>query len=89
MIHQYNTAFSFKNSKYPIANFCDISLIHGTSLKKYVDCKLISIDNENNIVFSKQKTNETNCVLKDSREKYSFIDENLKQISESDFLLKD
>lgn len=87
MIHQYNTAFSFKNSKYPIANFCDISLIQGTnSLKKYVDCKLISIDNENNIVFSKQKTN---CVLKDSREKYSFIDENLKQISESDFLLKD
>ena len=48
MINEYNTSFSFKNSKFPISKFLDLTLVQGNnSLKKYIDSKLISIDHEN------------------------------------------
>ncbi len=65
MINEYNTSFSFKNSKFPISKFLDLTLVQGNnSLKKYIDSKLISIDHENNILFSKQKANVILKVLK-------------------------
>ena len=58
MINKYNTAFSFKNSKYPASHFYELTLIEDIAhLRKYVDTKLISMDHEENILFSKQKAN--------------------------------
>ncbi len=58
MINKYNAAFSFKNSKYPATHFYELTLIEGkNNLRKYADCKLISMDHEENILFSKQNAN--------------------------------
>ena len=65
MIQMYNTAFSFKNSKYSANHFFDLTLIEDKkSLKKYVDAKLISMDHEENILFSKQNANNSVKVSK-------------------------
>ena len=58
IIAEYNVAFSSKNAKYPIEKFIEITLINQSkSLKKYIDGKLITIDGENNILFSKPNSN--------------------------------
>jgi hypothetical protein len=53
-----NHGFSFKNSRYPIENFLNITLLNGrTSLKKYTETNTIVID-DSDIVFSKMNSNK-------------------------------
>ena len=53
-----NHGFSFKNSRYPIENFLNITLLNGrASLKKYTETNSIVID-DSDIIFSKMNSNK-------------------------------
>ena len=59
MLNVMNHGFSFKNSRYPIDHLIEISLLNKReSLNKYVEKKIISLD-EDYIVFSKMNSNAT------------------------------
>ena len=58
MVKVMNHGFSFKNSRYPIENFLDITLLNGRgSLKKYTETNSIQIADSDYIVFSKMNSN--------------------------------
>ena len=68
MINAMNHGFSFKNSRYPIENFLNITLAENrASLRKYVEAKSIVIDSDF-IVFS--KTNSNALLVKVKLSKY-------------------
>ena len=51
-----NTAYSFKNSKYSVEDFLKITLFNGRHmLEIYEEKHLLSIDKDNNILFSKER----------------------------------
>ena len=54
------------------------------SLQKYVDARLICIDDKN-VLFA--KANNQNCEGKVARETLFFIDNRLQEVSESEFIL--
>lgn len=56
MLKIMNTAYSFKNSKYSVEDFLKITLFNGRHmLEIYEDKNLLSIDRDNNILFSKER----------------------------------
>lgn len=91
MINEYNVAFSWKNSKFPVQNFIDLTLMNDRqSLQKYIDSQMLNIDNEQNIVFNKvNSANEFNKKI-NLRERLNHIDKLLiidNRSIERDFLL--
>ena len=69
MIAEYNVAYSWKNTKFPVDKFIELASMNSRhSLQKFVDNKMITIDADDNIIFQKKNsTNEPNkklvCVI--------------------------
>ena len=72
----YNSAFSFKNSKYPIDVLVNLTLLnHRISLEKYARAGLLVFDDEQeNIVFAKTNTVNSIKVLRDFLNSSSLLD---------------
>lgn len=89
MINQYNVAFSWKNSKFPVSKFVELaSLNNKQSLQKYIDCQMIIIDEEDNIVFQKKNVKVESNQKMNERERMNQIDQILRVKDEKDILLK-
>lgn len=89
MIAEYNVAYSWKNTKFPVDKFIELASMNSRhSLQKFVDNKMITIDADDNIIFQKKNsTNEPNKKLNE-RERLNQIDQLLREKPEKDILLK-
>jgi hypothetical protein len=81
MIRVYNVAFSWKNTKFPVSQFLQLTLMNSRqSLVKYSDGGMVIIDADENIIFDRknsEKTHKKGAVL---RERLEYIDMALMDI---------
>ncbi len=89
MLRTMNAAYSAKNAKYPIDHLISVTLLNSRlSLQKYVTEKLVEWDSsDNTILFSKANNQSTCDGAKLARESLRFVDKQLQELNEADFLL--
>ena len=92
MISKYNLAFSWKNTKFPVEKFIDLTLMNNAqSLKKYTDNNILTIDQDQNIIFDRKNykkclpINNKSIVM---RERLTHIEKELSDADTENKLLR-